>query len=76
MRRLMFGILLAAAAFVAAGCFRELDPGAFDVVIGDDVADVDADDGDDDADAPETADVPEETESAEADADADVTPAE
>lgn len=74
MRRLMFGILLAATAFVAAGCFRELDPGAFDVAFEADAAAADADDGDDEADAPETTDVPEETESAEADA--DVTPAE
>jgi len=62
MRRLMSGILLAAAALVAAGCFRELDPGAFDIVLEDDVAD-----------APEAIDEADGTDSAETDA--DVTPA-
>ena len=71
MRRLMFGILLTATAFVAAGCFRELDAGAFDVAFEDDAAAADADDGDDAADAPETADVPDETEDAVTNADGD-----
>jgi len=64
----------AVPALVAAGCFRDLDPGAFDVVFEDDAATAEADDGDDDADAPETTDVPDETESVEVDG--DVTPAE
>ena len=33
MRRLAFTILLAATALVGTGCFRELDPEAFDVVV-------------------------------------------
>jgi len=74
MRGLTFAILLALAAFVAAGCFRELDPNAFDVVHEDDAAAADADDGDAEADAAETTDVPDEIDSAEVDG--DVTPAE
>jgi hypothetical protein len=62
MRRLSFAILLALAAFVAAGCFRDLDPNAFDVVHEDDAAD-----------APEAIDEADGTDSAETDA--DVTPA-
>ncbi len=74
MRKPWFVALLIAPALAGAGCFRELDPEAFDVVFEADAATPETRDGIDAADAPDAGDAVEESDSAATDA--DVTPAE